>query len=94
MDYIGASNVVATPGYGILATILVGLIIGFIADRIMGPGGLGLVWSVVLGLVGSVVGGFLFSLIGMGGYGVIGQILIGVIGACIILYAARKLKHA
>lgn len=94
MDYVGANNIVAAPGYGIIATIIVGLIIGFIADRIMGPGGLGLLWSIVLGLVGSVVGGFLFSLFGVGGYGLIGQILIGVVGACIVLFAARKLKHA
>lgn len=94
MDYVGTSGIVTTPGYGIIATILIGLIIGFIADRIMGPGGLGLVWSVILGLIGSVVGGFVFSLFGMGGYGLIGQILIGVVGACIVLFAARKLKHA
>lgn len=94
MDYLGSHNIVAVPGYGIFATIIVGLIIGFIADKIMGPGGLGLLWSIILGLVGSVVGGFIFSLFGMGGYGFIGQILIGVVGACIVLFAARKLKHA
>lgn len=94
MDYVGTSNVVATPGYGIIATIIIGLIIGFIADRIMGPGGLGLLWSIILGLVGSMVGGFIFSLFGMGGYGLIGQILVGIVGACILLFAARKLKHA
>lgn len=77
---------------GIIATLIVGLIIGFIADRLMG-GGLGLIWSIVLGLVGSVVGGFVFSLLGLGGYGLIGQILVGVVGACIVLYAARKLRH-
>lgn len=87
-------TIVSNPGYGILATIVIGLIIGFIADRLMGPGGLGLLWSIVLGLIGSVVGGFLFSLLGMGGYGLIGQILIGVVGACLVLYVARKLKHA
>ena len=93
MDYVSTTSV--TPvGYGILATIIVGLIIGFIANSIMGAGGLGLVWSIVLGLVGSLVGGFVFSLIGIGGYGIIGQIMVGVVGACLVLFAARKLKHA
>lgn len=79
---------------GILATIVIGLIIGFFADRIMGAGGIGLLWSIVLGLVGSVVGGFLFSLIGVSGYGVIGQILVGIAGACVVLFGADKLKRA
>lgn len=79
---------------GILATVVIGLIIGFIADRIMGSGGIGLLWSIVLGLVGSVVGGFLFSLIGIAGYGILGQILVGIVGACIVLFGAEKLKRA
>ena len=94
MDYVTTNNVAASPAMGIIATVFVGLIIGFIADRIMGAGGLGLVWSIVLGLIGSLVGGFVFALLGMGGYGLIGQILIGVVGACIVLFAARKLRHA
>ena len=93
MDYVGTTNAVTPVFSGILATLIVGLIIGFIADRIMGPGGLGLVWSIVLGLIGSLVGGFLFSMIGVGPYGLIGQIMVGIVGACIVLYAARKLRH-
>lgn len=76
----------------IIAMLLVGLIVGFIADRIMG-GSLGLVWSIILGLVGSLVGGFLFSLIGLTTYGLIGRILVGIVGACIVIYAARKIRH-
>lgn len=88
------TTVAATPMFGgILATIIVGLIIGFLANRIMGEGGLGLVWSIILGLVGSVVGGFVFSLAGIAFYGLLGQIIIGVIGACLVLFLARKLKR-
>ncbi len=94
MDYMTTTTTTAPAFTGIIATLVVGLIVGFIADRIMGPGGLGLLWSIVLGLIGSVVGGFIFSLFGMGGYGIIGQILVGIVGACIVLFAARKLKHA
>lgn len=83
-----------SPAMGLIATLFVGLIIGFIANAIMGAGGLGLVWSIVLGLIGSLVGGFVFSLLGIAGGGLIWQILMGVVGACLILFAARKLKHA
>lgn len=90
MDIVGSNS----SAYGIVATLAVGLLIGFIANSIMGPGGLGLLWSVVLGLLGSVVGGFVFSLLGISaGYGLLGQIVVGVVGACIVLFAARKLKH-
>lgn len=93
MDVVGTTA--ATPVFtGIIATCVIGLIIGFIANSIMGNGGLGIVWSIVLGIIGSLVGGFVFSLFGMGGYGLIGQMIVGVIGACIVLFAARKLKHA
>ncbi len=93
MDQIGSG---AAPAFtGIIATLVIGLIIGFIADRIMGAGGLGLLWSIVLGLVGSVVGGFIFSIFGAGGsYGPIGQIVAGIVGACVVLFVARKLRSA
>lgn len=83
-----------SPAMGLIATLFVGLIIGFIANSIMGAGGLGLVWSIVLGLIGSLVGGFVFSLLGVAGGGLLWQILMGVVGACLILFAAKKLRHA
>ena len=86
--------VTASPAYGIIATLLVGLIIGFIANGLMGSNSLGLIWSIILGLVGSVVGGLAFSLLGIAGGGLLWQIIVGVVGACLVLFAARKLRHA
>ena len=91
MDPIAYNTPVFT---GLQATLIVGLIIGFIANSLMGAGGLGLLWSIVLGLIGSLVGGFVFSLFGVAGGGLIWQILMGVVGACLVLFAARKLRHA
>lgn len=79
--------------YEIGSVILVGLLIGFIANRLMGDGGLGLVWSAILGLIGSVVGGSLFSLFGVSVAGFLGHIGVGVIGACVVLYVAKKLRR-
>lgn len=74
----------------ILVTLLVGLVIGFIAKAIMG-GAISTVWTIILGLAGSLIGGLLFNLIGLSTYGWPGQIVAGVVGACIVLFAARRL---
>ncbi|MCC8180340.1 MAG: GlsB/YeaQ/YmgE family stress response membrane protein [Planctomycetes bacterium] len=75
----------------ILVMLLIGLVIGFLAQQFMG-GGLGWGWSIVLGLIGSFVGGFIFQALGISTYGLLGQIIAGVIGACIVLFGARRLR--
>ena len=51
----------------IVVWVVLGLIAGFIASKIVNRSGEGLVMDVVLGVVGALVGGFLFSLIGKEG---------------------------
>lgn len=51
----------------ILAWIVLGLIAGFIASKIVNKSGSGLMLDIVLGIVGAVVGGFIFSQIGHSG---------------------------
>ena len=48
----------------ILAWLVVGLIAGFLASKVINKTGSGLVVDIVLGVVGALVGGFLFGLIG------------------------------
>jgi uncharacterized membrane protein YeaQ/YmgE (transglycosylase-associated protein family) len=70
-----------------LAWIVLGLISGFIASRIVNKSGSGLIVDIVLGIVGAVVGGWLFNTIGhMGVIGVnLYSILVSVVGAVIVL---------
>ena len=49
----------------ILAWIVLGLISGFIASKIVNKSGEGILLDIVLGIVGAVVGGWLFSLVGI-----------------------------
>jgi len=71
----------------ILAWIILGLISGFIASKIVNKTGEGILLDIVLGIVGAVVGGWLFSL--LGGHGVTGvniySLLVAVVGAVIVL---------
>lgn len=44
---------------GILSWIVVGLIAGWLASKVMRGGGSGLIGDIILGAVGAVIGGFL-----------------------------------
>lgn len=71
----------------IIAWVLLGLVSGFIASKLVGGSGGGLVVDLILGIVGAVVGGGLFHLIGR--IGVTGfnlwSVLVAVVGACVVL---------
>ncbi len=70
-----------------LTWMVLGLISGFIASKIVNKSGEGLLIDIVLGIVGAVVGGWLFNTFGhMGVTGVnIYSILVAVVGAVIVL---------
>jgi uncharacterized membrane protein YeaQ/YmgE (transglycosylase-associated protein family) len=72
---------------GILAWIILGLIAGFIASKIVRREGAGCLLDIVLGIVGAFVGGIIFSAIG--GTGVTGfnlwSLFVATIGAIVIL---------
>jgi uncharacterized membrane protein YeaQ/YmgE (transglycosylase-associated protein family) len=79
---------------GVISWIILGLIAGFIAGKILNRTGSGLIMDLVLGMVGAAVGGFIFSgLFGMSGVtGLnIWSIIVSVIGAVIVLWIYEKL---
>jgi uncharacterized membrane protein YeaQ/YmgE (transglycosylase-associated protein family) len=71
----------------ILGWIILGLIAGFIASKVVNKQGEGFILDIILGIVGSVVGGWLFAQ--FGGAGVTGfnlySMFVAVVGAIIIL---------
>jgi uncharacterized membrane protein YeaQ/YmgE (transglycosylase-associated protein family) len=73
----------------IVAWIVLGLIAGFIASKLVNKSGEGVVLDIVLGVVGAVVGGWLFSLLGMGGVSGLNiySLVVAVIGAVVLLIA-------
>jgi len=80
---------------GLLWWIIVGLIAGFLAGKVMKGGGYGVVIDIILGMLGAVLGGWLFGLLGIGiGGGLIGSILVAFVGAVILIWITRLLKKA
>jgi uncharacterized membrane protein YeaQ/YmgE (transglycosylase-associated protein family) len=70
----------------VLWWLLIGLIAGFLASRVMRGGGYGLIGDIVVGLIGAFIGGWLAGFLGFGNaYGLIGSIVIAFIGACILI---------
>ena len=69
----------------ILIWLIIGLIAGFLASRVM-RGGYGIVGDIVVGILGAFLGGWLAGLLGIGGSSsLIVTIVIAFIGACILL---------
>ncbi|HEY3086391.1 MAG TPA: GlsB/YeaQ/YmgE family stress response membrane protein [Candidatus Dormibacteraeota bacterium] len=70
-----------------LAWIIVGLIAGAIAARVVAGRGFGCIADIVVGVAGAIIGGFLLSsLFGMTGtVGFFGSIVVAFIGAAALL---------
>jgi uncharacterized membrane protein YeaQ/YmgE (transglycosylase-associated protein family) len=71
----------------IIAWLILGLIAGFIASRIVNKAGEGVILDIVLGIIGALVGGFLFSAFGASGVTGLNiySLLVSVIGAIVVL---------
>ena len=72
---------------GIISWIVIGLVAGFIASKIVNRSGEGLLRDIILGIVGAFVGGFIFTR--MGEPGVTGvnfySIFVAIVGAIVVL---------
>ncbi len=73
----------------IIGWIILGLVAGFIASKIVNKAGEGVFLDIVLGIAGAVVGGFAFNLIGRTGVTGLNlwSLFVSVIGACLVLGA-------
>ncbi len=71
----------------IIAWIILGLIAGFIASKIVNNAGEGLIMDIVLGIVGAIIGGYLFSALGAApvtGFNLY-SMFVAVVGAIVVL---------
>lgn len=67
--------------------IIIGIVAGYIAGRIMRGGGFGLFINLIIGIIGGVLGGWLFSLAGIySSGGIIGSLITSTVGAIVLLW--------
>ncbi|HUZ87117.1 MAG TPA: GlsB/YeaQ/YmgE family stress response membrane protein [Candidatus Micrarchaeaceae archaeon] len=88
-----ASRLNLDPGSW-LSWIVVGLIAGAIAGRVVAGRGFGCIADIVVGVAGAIIGGFLLgALFGASGtVGFWGSILVAFIGAAVLLAALKLLS--
>jgi uncharacterized membrane protein YeaQ/YmgE (transglycosylase-associated protein family) len=72
--------------------ILIGILAGYLAGRIMRGRGYGILIDLLLGIVGSILGGMIFGALGLYSSGLIGQLVIATAGAVLLLYIVRRLR--
>jgi len=79
---------------GILSWIVIGLIAGWLAHRILGSRG-GLLNNLAIGLIGAVVGGVLFTKLSVQvAPDFFGSLITAVVGAVIFLFIWRAIRRA
>jgi uncharacterized membrane protein YeaQ/YmgE (transglycosylase-associated protein family) len=77
----------------LLVIILVGIIAGWLAGRVMEGGGFGLIGDLLVGLIGAFVGDWLLPRLGIHlGTGVVAAIMNAFIGAVVFLLILRLLS--
>lgn len=91
MDFI--TDLISTP-FVMVGWLIIGVLAGEIARRIMGSGNQGCLSDWLLGIVGSFAGGFIAGLVGFDtpdiGFG-LGTLIIAVFGAVLLIGLRRAI---
>jgi uncharacterized membrane protein YeaQ/YmgE (transglycosylase-associated protein family) len=71
----------------VIGWIILGLVAGYIASRIVDKSGEGMMLDIALGIIGALVGGMLFSFFGVPGVTGLNiySLLVAVVGAIVVL---------
>lgn len=70
---------------GWIGFLVIGLIAGFIAEKVMNRNH-GLIKNLIVGVIGAVVGGFLAQSLGIVYAGFVGYLIVATVGAIVVLF--------
>jgi uncharacterized membrane protein YeaQ/YmgE (transglycosylase-associated protein family) len=76
----------------LLLFLVIGVVAGFLAGKIMKGSGYGLVGDLIVGVIGSFIGVWVFGLLGIAAGGILGLLVASVVGALLLLYVIRLVK--
>jgi uncharacterized membrane protein YeaQ/YmgE (transglycosylase-associated protein family) len=74
------------PVEALIGFLIIGVVIGFLAERIMGRRGDGRIIHLVTGVIGAFIGGFLFIFLSLSFHGIIGPLIGATVGAVALLF--------
>ena len=73
--------------------IIIGIVSGFIAGKIMRGGGFGLLINLLVGIIGGLLGGWVFGLLGIATGGILGSLITSVVGAVLLLWIVSLFRR-
>jgi len=78
----------------LLWTVIIGILAGFIAGKIVKGHSMGTLMDLLVGIAGSILGGWIFTLLGLAAYGLVGQLVMATVGAVVLLLIVRAIKKS
>jgi uncharacterized membrane protein YeaQ/YmgE (transglycosylase-associated protein family) len=78
---------------GLIWFLLIGLIAGWLAGKVVRGGGYGVVGDMVVGVIGALIGGWLFGQLGISAGGLLGAIITAFVGAVILILLLRLIRR-
>ncbi len=79
-------------GVGLIGAIVIGILAGWIAERVMRRNH-GLLVNLVVGIVGALIGGFLARALGFQFGGWIGSLIVSTLGAILLLFILGMIRR-
>lgn len=77
--------------FGIITTLIIGGLAGWIASMLLGAGS-GLIKNIIVGILGAFIGSFVFELVGLNADTTfVGNLIVATTGAVILLATAKLL---
>ncbi len=80
----------------ILAWVVLGVVAGFVASKIVNKSGEGLIRDLVLGIVGAIVGGWIMERFGEAGVSGLNlySFVVAILGAIVVLVVFHAIRRA
>ncbi|HET7249098.1 MAG TPA: GlsB/YeaQ/YmgE family stress response membrane protein [Gaiellales bacterium] len=81
-------------GTNLIYFLLIGLVAGWLAGKVMKGSGYGLIGDLVIGVVGAFLGGWIFGLLHIAAGGLLGLLVTAFVGAVVLVWLLRMIKKA
>jgi uncharacterized membrane protein YeaQ/YmgE (transglycosylase-associated protein family) len=80
----------------ILAWLVLGIVAGFIASKVVNKSGEGLIRDLILGIIGAVVGGWIMETFGKAGVSGLNiySFVVAILGAVLVLVVFHAIRRA
>ncbi len=73
--------------------LVIGILAGFLAGKLVRGSGFGLLGDLVVGVVGAWIGGHVLGWLGIVTWGLVGSLVTALLGAVILLWVIRLIKR-